>query len=92
MLSLRLVTNPTSAWAAGDSLVFGECIPLATNLDPSRWTLRLVGFAGITFALLIHGVALKWGLRLQNFQDHGSHFRFWICGAWRSQPMISNLE
>ncbi|KAF9483255.1 high affinity methionine permease [Pholiota conissans] len=55
------------AWAAGNSLVFGEYILLAANVEPKRWTLRLVGFACITFALLIHGVALKWGLRLQNF-------------------------
>ncbi|KAG6901145.1 hypothetical protein C0995_016511 [Termitomyces sp. Mi166 len=55
------------AWAAGNSLVFGEYILLAANVEPRRWTLRLVGFACITFALLIHGTALKWGLRLQNF-------------------------
>ncbi|KAG6915813.1 hypothetical protein DXG01_009687 [Tephrocybe rancida] len=55
------------AWAAGNSLVFGEYILLAANVEPRRWTLRLVGFACLTFALLIHGTALKWGLRLQNF-------------------------
>ncbi|KAF8193443.1 high affinity methionine permease [Pholiota molesta] len=55
------------AWAAGNSLVFGEYILLAANVNPGRWTLRLVGFACITFALLLHGLALKWGLRLQNF-------------------------
>jgi amino acid transporter len=56
-----------SAWAAGNSLVFGEYILRAANKEPGRWTLRLVGFACITFAMLIHGTALKWGLRLQNF-------------------------
>ncbi|PPQ92637.1 hypothetical protein CVT25_007716 [Psilocybe cyanescens] len=55
------------AWAAGNSLVFGEYILLAANVDPTRWTLRLVGFACITFSVLLHGTALKWGLRLQNF-------------------------
>ncbi|TFK34255.1 high affinity methionine permease [Crucibulum laeve] len=55
------------AWAAGNSLVFGEYILRAANVEPGRWTLRLVGFACITFALLLHGLALKWGLRLQNF-------------------------
>ncbi|PFH51062.1 hypothetical protein AMATHDRAFT_143364 [Amanita thiersii Skay4041] len=54
------------AWAAGNSLVFGEYVLKAANKEPSRWTLRLVGFACITFALLLHGTALKWGLRLQN--------------------------
>jgi amino acid transporter len=67
MLSPRLVSNSASAWAAGNSLIFGEYILLAANVDPTRWTLRLVGFACITFALLIHGVALRWGLRPQNF-------------------------
>ena len=69
ILSPHLVSNPTSAWAAGNSLVFGEYILLAANVlvEPTRWTLRLVGFACITFAFLIHGVALRWGLRLQEF-------------------------
>ena len=56
-----------SAWAAGNSLVFGEYILIAANVEAKRWTLRLVGFACITFAFLLHGSALKWGLRLQNF-------------------------
>jgi amino acid transporter len=55
------------AWAAGNSLVFGEYILVAANVEPKRWTLRAVGFACITFAFLLHGTALKWGLRLQNF-------------------------
>ena len=67
MLSPCLVSNSTSAWAAGNLLVFGEYILLAANVEPTRWTLRLVGFACITFAFLIHGVALRWGLRLQKF-------------------------
>ncbi|KAF4571205.1 hypothetical protein EYR36_008534 [Pleurotus pulmonarius] len=54
------------AWAAGNSLVFGEYILRAANVAPGRWTLRLVGFACITFAFLVHGTTLKWGLRLQN--------------------------
>ncbi|KAF8661271.1 hypothetical protein AX16_001372 [Volvariella volvacea WC 439] len=55
------------AWAAGNSLVFGEYILRAANRTPTPWTLRAVGFACLTFALLLHGTALKWGLRLQNF-------------------------
>ncbi|KAE9406925.1 high affinity methionine permease [Gymnopus androsaceus JB14] len=54
------------AWGAGNSLVFGEYILKAANLEPGRWTLRLVGFACITFAFLLHGTAMKWGLWLQN--------------------------
>ncbi|KAF9552197.1 high affinity methionine permease [Agrocybe pediades] len=55
------------AWAAGNSLVFGEYILLAAQVEPTRWTLRLVGFACVSFAVLIHGTALKLGLCLQNF-------------------------
>jgi len=55
------------AWAAGNSLVFGEYILLAAQVNPTRWTLRLVGFACVTFAVLIHGTRVSWGLRLQNF-------------------------
>ncbi|RDB26393.1 High-affinity methionine permease [Hypsizygus marmoreus] len=55
------------AWTAGNSLVFGEYILKAANHEPGRWSLRFAGFGCITFALLIHGTALKWGLRLQNF-------------------------
>ncbi|KAJ8473637.1 hypothetical protein ONZ45_g16219 [Pleurotus djamor] len=54
------------AWAAGNSLVFGEYILRAADVEPGRWTLRLVGFACITFAFIVHGTALNWGLRLQN--------------------------
>ncbi|PPQ87637.1 hypothetical protein CVT25_011477 [Psilocybe cyanescens] len=46
-------------WAAGNSLVFREYILLAANVDPTRWTLRLVAFSSITFSVLLHGTALK---------------------------------
>ncbi|KAF5381824.1 hypothetical protein D9757_008314 [Collybiopsis confluens] len=54
------------AWAAGNSLVFGEYILKAANHEAGRWTLRLVGFACVTFCFILHGTALKWGLYLQN--------------------------
>lgn len=54
------------AWAAGNSLVFGEYILVASRTEPTRWSIRGVGAACITFAFLLHGTALKWGLRLQN--------------------------
>ena len=46
--------------------MFGEYILKAANQDPGRWSLRFAGFGCITFAFIIHGTALKWGLRLQN--------------------------
>ncbi|KIK53749.1 hypothetical protein GYMLUDRAFT_49186 [Collybiopsis luxurians FD-317 M1] len=54
------------AWASGNSLVFGEYILEAANIEPGRWTLRFVGFFCVTFAFLLHGTSLKWGLYLQN--------------------------
>lgn len=54
-------------WASGNSIVFGEYILRAANqTDPGQWTRRLIGFAGITFAFLLHGTNVKYGLWLQN--------------------------
>jgi len=54
-------------WASGNSVVFGEYILHAAQVKVDRWNQRGVGLACITAAFLIHGLALKWGLRLQNF-------------------------
>ncbi|EPE02469.1 high affinity methionine permease [Ophiostoma piceae UAMH 11346] len=53
-------------WASGNSIVFGEYILNAAKVEVTRWNQRGVGLACITSAFLIHGLALKWGLRLQN--------------------------
>ncbi|KAF4552373.1 High-affinity methionine permease-like protein 2 [Elsinoe fawcettii] len=53
-------------WAGSNSVVFGEYILHAANVEVDRWNQRGVGLACITAAFLIHGLALKWGLRLQN--------------------------
>lgn len=54
-------------WASGNSVVFGEYILHAAQVEVGRWNQRGVGLACITAAFIIHGTALKWGLRLQNF-------------------------
>ncbi|KAH8820255.1 amino acid/polyamine transporter I [Xylogone sp. PMI_703] len=54
-------------WASSNSVVFGEYILHAAQVEVTRWNQRGVGLACITAAFLIHGLALKWGLRLQNF-------------------------
>ncbi|KAF5528781.1 MUP1-high affinity methionine permease, partial [Fusarium napiforme] len=53
-------------WASGNSVVFGEYILHAANKEVDRWNQRGIGLACITTAFIIHGTALKWGLRLQN--------------------------
>lgn len=53
-------------WAGSNSVVFGEYILHAAQVEVTRWNQRGVGLACITTAFLIHGLALKWGLRLQN--------------------------
>ncbi|KAK3387926.1 high affinity methionine permease [Podospora didyma] len=53
-------------WASGNSVIFGEYILHAANIEVGRWNQRGIGLACITAAFLIHGCALKWGLRLQN--------------------------
>ncbi|KZT02802.1 amino acid transporter [Laetiporus sulphureus 93-53] len=54
-------------WAASNSVIFGEYILEAAQVDVNRWNQRGIGLACITTAFLIHAFALKWGLRLQNF-------------------------
>jgi amino acid transporter len=53
-------------WAGSNSVVFGEYILNAANVEVNRWNQRGVGLACVTSAFLIHGCALRWGLRLQN--------------------------
>ncbi|KAL2889936.1 High-affinity methionine permease [Ceratocystis lukuohia] len=53
-------------WASGNSVVFGEYILHAAEVEVGRWNQRAVGLGCITFCFLIHGCALKWGIRLQN--------------------------
>ncbi|ANB14662.1 Mup1p [Sugiyamaella lignohabitans] len=54
------------AWAASNSIVCGQYLLLAGGVEPDRWNQRGVGLGCITFAFLVHGLALKWGLRIQN--------------------------
>ena len=56
-------------WASGNSVVFGDYLLTAGNVaDPGKhdWKPRLIGWAGLTFAFLLHGTKLQWGLRLLN--------------------------
>ncbi|KAI3181737.1 hypothetical protein DTO046C5_1158 [Penicillium roqueforti] len=53
-------------WAASNSVVFGQYILNAAEVEVGRWNQRGVGMACLTAAFLIHSVALKWGIRLQN--------------------------
>ena len=53
-------------WAGSNSVVFGEYILNAAQVEVNRWNQRGVGLACITSAFLVHAFALKWGLRLQN--------------------------
>ncbi|KAF8193407.1 high affinity methionine permease [Pholiota molesta] len=60
------------AYAAGNALVFAEytLASLAFKSDVSKASLlspvRLVGALCLTFVLLLHGLHIPWGLRLQN--------------------------
>ncbi|KAJ2983821.1 hypothetical protein NQ176_g415 [Zarea fungicola] len=53
-------------WAAGNSVIFGEYILHAARVEVTRWNQRGIALACLTAAFLIHGCALKWGVRLQN--------------------------
>lgn len=54
-------------WAGSNSVIFGEYILNAAQVEVNRWNQRGIGLACITVAFLVHGLALNWGLRLQNF-------------------------
>ncbi|PHH84321.1 hypothetical protein CDD83_2119 [Cordyceps sp. RAO-2017] len=54
-------------WAAGNSVIFGEYILHAARVEVTRWNQRGIALACLTGAFLVHGVALKWGIRIQNF-------------------------
>ncbi|ATY66409.1 high affinity methionine permease [Cordyceps militaris CM01] len=53
-------------WAAGNSVIFGEYILHAARVEVTRWNQRGIALACLTAAFLVHGCALKWGVRLQN--------------------------
>lgn len=56
-------------WASGNSVVFGDYLLSAGQVTDSGtwdWKPRLIGWAGLTFAMVLHGTQLKWGLRLLN--------------------------
>ncbi|KAJ5774124.1 hypothetical protein N7457_009020 [Penicillium paradoxum] len=53
-------------WAASNSVVFGQYILNAAEIEVGRWNQRGIGMACLTAAFLIHSVAVKWGIRLQN--------------------------
>ncbi|KAK0196954.1 APC amino acid permease [Armillaria mellea] len=52
--------------SAANSLVFGEYVLHALNIEPVRWNTRFVAFLCLSFCCLLHGTTFKWGLRLQN--------------------------
>lgn len=54
-------------WAAGNSVVFGEYILLSARAEATEWRMRGLGIACVTFAFIVQGTSVKWGLRLQNF-------------------------
>ncbi|KAF5354599.1 hypothetical protein D9758_011186 [Tetrapyrgos nigripes] len=53
-------------WPSGNSVYTGEMLLNAAGTEVNRWNQRGIGVAVVTFALIIHGVLPKWGLRLQN--------------------------
>lgn len=54
------------AWAAGNSVVFGEYVLHAMQIPVNGWNQRGIGVACITAAFILHATAVNWGLRIQN--------------------------
>ncbi|KNC99348.1 uncharacterized protein SPPG_05595 [Spizellomyces punctatus DAOM BR117] len=53
-------------WAGSNSIVFGQYVLFVFNVEPGDWNSRALGLLCVTFAFLIHAVAYKWGVRVQN--------------------------
>ncbi|KAH7924904.1 APC amino acid permease [Leucogyrophana mollusca] len=53
-------------WMAASGIVFGEYFLHALSIPATPLNVRITGFLSLTFCLVIHGVFLKWGIRLQN--------------------------
>ncbi|KAJ7170582.1 high-affinity methionine permease, partial [Mycena crocata] len=53
-------------WPSGNSVYAGEMLLNAAGTEVDRWNQRAIGVAVVTFALLVHGFAPKYGLWLQN--------------------------
>ncbi|KAK4049712.1 hypothetical protein OIV83_003987 [Microbotryomycetes sp. JL201] len=53
-------------WPSGNSVYAGTLLLNAGQLEATRWRERGIGVGVVMFALLIHAVTPKWGLRLQN--------------------------
>lgn len=53
-------------WAAGNSIVVGEYLLNAANVEVTQWNSRAIGVGVITFSFLINGVNVKAGLFLAN--------------------------
>lgn len=54
------------SWARSNSVVFRDYILHAANVEVKRWNQRGIDLASVGSAFPIPGLALKWGLRLQN--------------------------
>lgn len=53
-------------WAAPNSVVFGQYILEAAEVEVTTWNARAIGIGCVTFAFLINAVNVKLGIYLQN--------------------------
>ncbi|KAI0129788.1 amino acid/polyamine transporter I [Xylariales sp. AK1849] len=54
-------------FSSGNSLAFGRYVLFASgSTEPDGWAARGIGIACVTFAVALHAVVPKWGLRLVN--------------------------
>lgn len=53
-------------WAAGNSIVVGEYLLNAAEVEVTQWNSRAIGIGVITFAFLVNAVNVKFGLFLGN--------------------------
>ncbi|RPA75182.1 amino acid permease [Ascobolus immersus RN42] len=54
-------------FSSGNSLAFGQYVLFAAGIEnPDKWVARGIAIACITFAVLLHAIFPKWGMRISN--------------------------
>ena len=53
-------------WASGNSIVVGEYLLNAAEVEVTQWNSRAIGIGVITFAFIVNGINVKFGLFLGN--------------------------
>lgn len=54
-------------WTSANSTAFGQYVLHALGIAPGIWNVRFVGISCTMFCLAMHGMFMKWGVRMQDW-------------------------